>query len=838
MILAWSVALRELRGGFRGFKIFLLCLALGVAAIFSVGTVRSSIENGLETQGSVLLGGDAQLELSYRFATEEEKVWISENAISSTEIIKMRSMIQIGEEISLIEVKGVGNEYPLLGEIELTYGSLKEAFSEKNGTDGIVIEKTLAERFGIDRNDTVSIAGKSFHIGDILVREPDAATGGFSFAPKILVLNSAIEKAGLLGPGVLFETQYKMTFPVNADLDSLRSSLLETFPDSGIDWDDRRRAAPGVERFVDSMADFLILVGIAGLAVGGVGVQSAVRAHLERKTETIATLKTLGASSRIVFQTYFIQITLLSLTGILLGLAIGISVLTIFSDLIESSIPFDIEVGIYLLPILESSFYGILIAYLFSLWPLGVSSAVRPAAIYRGGDSSSLDFHKKSQIASHILLVIVTLLLSVIFFTKNGIITLGAFAGIAGILLALAGISLILKKLIRMTIQSTFIRRSPISRLALSSMSGLRSETTSVVMSLGLGLTVLAAIGQIDSNLRQVISNELPDKAPSYFFIDIQPDQIDGFINMVSEFEGVSRYETAPMLRGVLSKINGIDAREYAGDHWVVRGDRGLTYADEPSENTKIVSGNWWPKDYEGPAQVSFAREEAEEIGVDIGDELVINVLGRDIEAKITSLREVDFSSAGMGFVMTLNSSALKGAPHTHIATVYADEESETRLLKSLIREYPNVTAIRVKDAIDRAVEALTSLANAIAWATSATLVTGFVVLIGSASAGERSRIYESAIVKTLGMTRSQIMASFALRSFLMGASAGLIAIIAGGLSGWSVMTFIMESDYTFEPVSAAAIVFGGAFATLLANLLFSFRPLSSKPSSVLRAKD
>jgi putative ABC transport system permease protein len=353
-----------------------------------------------------------------------------------------------------------------------------------------------------------------------------------------------------------------------------------------------------------------------------------------------------------------------------------------------------------------------------------------------------------------------------------------------------------------------------------------------------LGLSVLAAVGQIDWNLRQAIATDLPTRAPAFFFVDIQPDQIDPFLAMMDANPAVTDLETAPMLRGVITQINGKPAREVAGDHWVVRGDRGITYAAAPGPKTRITDGTYWPEDYAGEPQISFATEEAEEMGLKLGDTMTVNILGRDLTATITSFREVDFSNAGMGFVMTLNPAALAGAPHTHIATVYAPPEAEAAILKEVTKTWPNVTAIRIREAVDRVAEALSAIATATAWAAAGTLITGFVVLIGAAAAGERARIYESAILKTLGATRGKILSSFALRSALMGAAAGIVAVVAGGLSGWAVMTFVMDSTYRFEPWSAIGIVAGGVLATLLAGLFFALRPLSARPAQTLRAQD
>jgi putative ABC transport system permease protein len=291
------------------------------------------------------------------------------------------------------------------------------------------------------------------------------------------------------------------------------------------------------------------------------------------------------------------------------------------------------------------------------------------------------------------------------------------------------------------------------------------------------------------------------------------------------------------MLRGIITRINGVPAREVAGDHWTLDGDRGVTYAATPGNST-VTQGEWWPEDYSGPPLVSFAEEEALELGLDIGDDITVNILGRDITAEITSFRVVDFSNAGINFIMTMNPGALAGAPHSHIATVYAEEEAEAPLLRDLASQYPNITAVRVRDAIARVTEALAGLAAATSYGAAATLVTGFVVLIGAAAAGERARVFEAAVLKTVGAARGRILASFAMRSALLGGAAGLVAIFAGGLAGWGVMTFVMETDFVFEPVSAIAIVSGGALTTLLAGIAFAWRPLATRPARVLRAQD
>lgn len=835
MTLAWSIARRELRGGLAGFRVFLACLALGVAAIAAVGMVRAAIQNGLAEQGAVLLGGDAQIEFTYRFASPEEREWMAGISEHVSEIVDFRSMVVLGGESALTQVKAVDDAYPLIGAVTLESGTLAQALAVSGGLPGAVMDKVLVDRLGLAVGDTFRLGLQDFRLGAVLLREPDSANGGFSLGPRTIVLTTGLAESGLLEPGTLYETEYRLLLPAGTDLAEAEARAEAEFADQGMRWSDSRRAAPGVERFVDRIGAFLILVGIAGLAVGGVGVQAAVRAYLDGKIATIATLKTLGAEGRLIFRIYLLQIGVLAAFGVTAGLILGAGVPLLFGGVIEASLPFPADIALYPAPLIEAAFYGVVTAFLFTLWPLARTERVRAAALYRGGGQAGWPAARHLWMIAGLAGVLIA---GAVWFSGTWKLTLGSAGGVIGALLVLSVAAWALRLGAKRAARSGYARGRTALRLALASIGGPREEAGSVILSLGLGLSVLAAVGQIDANLRSAIDRDLPTRAPSYFFVDIQPDQIDGFLARVTGDAQVSKVESAPMLRGVVTQINGRPAKEVAGEHWVVRGDRGLTYSATPPDNATVTAGEWWAADYTGPPQISFAAEEAEEIGLSLGDTVTVNVLGRDITAEITSFRLVDFSSAGMGFVMSMNPAALQGAPHTFIATVYADEQAEAAILRDISRAFPNVTAIRIRDAIDRVTEALSAIATATAWAAAATLLTGFVVLIGAAAAGERSRVYEAAVLKTLGATRARILWSFALRSAMTGAAAGLVAIGAGGLAGWAVMRFVMEAEFTFEPVSATAIVLGGVLATLIAGLVFALRPLAARPAQVLRSQE
>ncbi|GGE62150.1 ABC transporter permease [Actibacterium pelagium] len=836
MTLPMSVRLarRELRGGLRGFYVLLVCLALGVAAIAAVGTVRESIARGLQEEGAVLLGGDALLQFTYRQADETERAWMAENALQASEVFDFRSMVVVGEERALTQIKAVDDLYPIYGEVELEPAIPLEQALAGNGA---ALARVLADRLGLTIGDTFFLGEKEYHLTAVLNRVPDDAGGGFGLGPPTLLKAEALDGSGLLQLGTLFETEYRLSLPDGTDLAALQAEATNLFRDKGVRWRDSRNGAPGLRVFVDRLSSFLVLVGLAGLAVGGIGVAAAVRSYLEAKTEVIATLKTLGAESRTIFWAYLMQIGVLSLFGILLGVALGAMVPIAMAPLIEDQLPLPARVAIYPTPLIEATLYGALTALLFTLWPLARTQEVRAASLFRDAVSPIRAIpHPRLLLAMTVVLALLVGLSAYL----SGIPRLAIWAaiGIAGALAALAVVAMVARWLSRRLALLRAVRGRTALRLALGSVGGPGGEAVSVVLSLGLGLSVLAAVGQIDSNLRASIADELPAVAPSYFIVDIQNDQLPGLLDRTTNDPQVSRVETAPMLRGIITRINDIPAREAAGNHWVLEGDRGVTYSAKPTENTVITAGEWWAEDYAGPPQMSFAAEEAAEMGLKLGDMVTVNILGRDITAQITSFREVDFSTAGIGFILSLNPAALAGAPHTHIATVYAEEEAEAPLLRDLAKAYPNVTAIHVRDAITRVSDVLAGLATAITYGALATLVTGGFVLIGAAAAGTRLRTFEAAVLKTIGAVRSQILLSFAYRSALLGLAAGLVAVAVGAVAGWAVMTRVMHVDYSFEPVSALLIVSGGVLATLLAGLAFVWGPMTARPAQVLRAKE
>ena len=834
---AAKFARRELRGGLRGFRIFLACVILGVAAIAAVGTLRESVRAGLADQGAALLGGDAEIELTYRFANEAERNWMDGAADAVSEIADFRSMAQAGGERELTQVKAVDGDYPLVGEVELSPEmELDAALDGAEGLPGAVMQPLLLSRLGIEVGDTVRLGEQRFRVMAELVREPDPSRAGFGLGPRTIVGLPALEGSGLLSEGSLFSSKYRLDFPDGTDLAATETRAMAALDGSGARWTDACNASPRVEEFVTRLGAFLVLVGLSGLAVGGVGISAALRSYLAGKVQVIATLRSIGADQRTIFLTYFFQVGVLAVLGIIGGLILGVGLPIALGPVIAAQLPVPAVFAAYPMPMIEAALYSLLSVLIFTIWPLARAREVRAAALYREAAGGRHGWPGWRYVAATLGLLGL-LVLAAVLFSGDLRLTLWTAGGIIGALGLLTLAAIAVQHAARV-LRPRAAGRPPLG-WALGAIGGPGTTAAPVMLSLGLGLSVLAAVGQIDGNLRQSIAGDLPERAPSFFFVDLQKDQMPWFLDRLEDDPEVSRVDNAPMLRGILSRINDRPAREVAGGHWVIEGDRAVSYAEDVPVRTTLVAGDWWDDDYSGPPQLSFAAEEAREMGIGLGDQITVNILGRDITAMVTSLREVDFSSVGMGFVLLMNPGAVEDAPHTFIATVYADSEAaEEAILRDVTDRYPNVTAINVRDALSRVTDLLASLASATSWGAAVTLLTGFLVLIGAAAADSRARTYEAAILKTLGATRGQILWSIALRALILGVVAGAVALAAGIGGGWAVSRFIMDTSYAVIWPSALAIVAGGVLVTLLAGLAFAWRPLRAAPARILRTQE
>lgn len=836
--IAFRLALRELRGGLSGFYIFLACIALGTGAIAAVNSVSRGITDAIAAQGQTLLAGDIRFELDNRVATDQELAFLQsfgQVAISTG----LRSMARMpdGSQQTLAEVKAVDDAYPLYGTVETEpKAPLTSLLAENEGRFGALVAPLLLERLSVKVGDDLLLGSIRLHITGTLLREPDALSEGFGFAPRLLVSQEALKASGLIQTGSLVEHAYKIKLEDPSIRNSLGPRANRDYPAAGWSIRTADRAAPSLTENIDRFSQFLTLVGLTALIVGGVGVANAVRAFLDAKRSTIATFKCLGAPAFVVTLIYLIQILLIGLLGIAIGLVIGAVTPFAAFGFLREFLPISADATVYPHALVVATVFGLLTTFAFAVLPLGHAREVPATALFR---EQSFD-HTKLPSWPYLLAAALALagLAGLAIFTAEdrriAVVFLAAVAG-AFVLLRLvaAGISALARRSPRVN--------SPALRLAIGNIHRPGALTPSVVLSLGLGLALLVTLALIDGNLRRQLTGAMAQNAPNFFFVDIQSNEREGMVDTIKRIAPDGKVVQVPMLRGRILAFNGQDVAQMTippEGRWVLRGDRGITYAQNMPEGSSLTDGSWWTPDYTGEPLVSFSEEEGRELGLKLGDTVTVNVLGRNITAKIANFRKVEWRSLSINFVMVFSPNTFSGAPHAWLATLMdssASAETEGEILRAVTTAYPTVTTVRVKDALDIAGQLLGQLATAIRAAAAVALIASVLVLAGALASGNRARTHDAVILKTLGGTRSMLMRAFSYEYMILGLATAIFALVAGGISAWFVVSNIMKLQASFLPEVAVTTVVGALVLTVGIGLAGTWRILGQKAAPVLR---
>ncbi|HXQ52072.1 MAG TPA: FtsX-like permease family protein [Stellaceae bacterium] len=827
--------MRELRGGIAGFRIFMLCLALGVAVIAGVGSLGAAIEAGLKADSRALMGGDVEFTLVLRTATTDELGYL-EAAGQVSHVAQLRGMARTsdGQNRSLIEIKSVDEAYPLYGSVTLApAAALADALAKRDGQWGVVVAPALMDRLRIKPGDAIRIGDATLAVRGGLVHEPDGISGLIEIGPRVMMASGALAATGLDQPGVLVNHSYRVKLAPGGDAAAMVAGARTRFPDAG--WRIRQfnNAAPSLQTLLDQMTVFMALVGLAALVVGGVGVGNAISSYLAGKTETIATLKCLGASRREVFETYLAEILALAGCGIALGLVAGAAAPYVAVPLLPAALPVTARLALYPAPLFEAALFGLLTTLAFALWPLGAAAEVAPASLFRAKVEPLLGRPPKMTIAAVVAFCVLLAALAIVTAPDRATASWAVLGTVAAMLVfRLAAMALV------WAARRGGRPRYPSLRLALANLYRPGAPTAAVVASLGLGLAVLVAIALVEGNVAEEIDMRLPERAPSFFFIDIQPDQVAAFDALLQGMPGVVEEGRVPSLRGRITRINGVpvDKARVAFDaRWAIQGERGLTYAAAPPRGSRVVAGAWWPTDYHGEPLLSFDADLARGMGLALGDTLTVNVLGRELTARITNLREIDWTSLGINFAIVLSPGALDGAPQTNIATARTAPENEAALERAVIDRFPNVSAIAVKDALQALGDMVRAIGAAVTAVAAVALAAGALVLAGAIAAGHRRRVYDAIVLKVLGATRRDVTLSFLIEYGLMGLAAAGLAAAIGTLAAWLLMTRVMHAPWSFLPGVVAATVLAATLVTLVAGYAGTWRALGAKAGPYLR---
>lgn len=838
--LTLRLALRELRGGLSGFAVFIICIAIGVAAIAGITSVSRSLSDGLGREGRRILGGDLTYSLINREATDQEKAVLHAQGRVAV-VATMRAMAVAGEEgAALVELKAVDDGYPAAGEL-LTDPQVPLAglLAQKDGVFGAVADPALLARLDLKVGQTITVAGLPIVIRATLVSEPDKIASGIGFGPRLIIAQEGLRATGLVKPGSLNRWSYRLQLPsaTDADLKATQDAVAKALPEAGWEMRSRLKADPRFSQSVERFTQFLTLVGLTALIVGGVGVANAVHAFVERKRSAIATLKSVGAPGSQVVGLYLTQVMLIAGFSIAIGLAIGGALPFLLDALFRGSLPLPLDPTLAPAELALAAAYGALTALAFAMLPLGRAHDIPVSGLFRDAVDPSA---RRPRLRYRLILAFALALLA-------GLAIGTAFdRRVALIFMAAAALAFGILRIVAIGLMAGARRlphpRSFGPRMALANLHRPGAPTPAIVLSLGLGVTLLVALSVIDANVTRALTRTMPERAPNLFFLDVPSRDAEAFSTFLGALAPDGKIERVPMLRGRIAALDGKPSETIRPPQdfaWVLDGDRGISFSDTVPEGSKLVEGNWWSEEEGREPLVSFEDELGKALGLKLGSTVTVNVLGRNLTARIANFRKVEWRNLGINFVMVFSPGTFRGAPFANLATLTlpqgADPALEHRILRDLAKRFPSVTSVRVKETLEAVNGIVGKLTLAIRGASSIAILASLFVLAGAIAAGHRARLYDAVVLKVLGATRARLMMAYILEYGALGLAAAGFGLLAGSIAGWVILTRVMRLDFSLD-LSGALIAAGAAIVfAIFVGLAGTWRILGQKPAPYLR---
>ncbi|MCW1402549.1 FtsX-like permease family protein [Novosphingobium sp. MW5] len=829
---AWRIARRDLSARFKGLRLLLVCLFLGVGAPAAIGTLTRAIERELETRGQAILGGDVQVAVWQRGLSDAEQTALGKLG-KVTSGTRTQAMVSYGEAVAPVELKAIDANWPLYGRL-----TLKDGRKVGQPPEGAAwIGEGVAARLGVDKGGVLTLGPLKLTVAGVIADEPDRLGEGMGFAPPVIVREDVPFKAGLIQPGAMYRTKARVALPDGRETAPVVDELKRQFPTAGFELRTRDRASPGTERFIDRLGEFLVLVGLAALTIAGIGIGGGVSSWLDSKRGSIAALKAVGATSSDIARITLLQVAAVALVGTVAGLVAGVLVTPLLTNALSGLLPVPEGFPVEPLALLRAALYGLLVALVFTSVPLARARAFPAMALLRARVSPLGSEWKRAAwpVGLGLTLIVATAMLS----AAQPVVTATFLGGSAALLLLLG----LLGWGIRAAVARLPRPANPLLRTAMANLYRPGAQTGALVTALGFGLSAFVLLAAISSSLDANISARVPQKAPDYFVLDVPKDGVAKFRETVQKFAPGAEVRTVPALRGAVlaygrpgAMTRIADLKELPEGAGPLRGERGLTYADEVPEGNTLVEGKWWPKDYAGPPLVSIDAEIAQAAGLKVGDTLAVSVLGVERDVTIASLRRIDWATMGFNYFLVFSPNALRDAPHNFAATVDVENGAPpATLLRQLAQAFPSSSVIETGPMLRQARDLLSQMSLAILAAASVAVLAGIAVLLGAIAAARAARTYDSVILRVLGASRRQLLLVQLGEYGLLALVLALVSLGLGTGVAWLVITKMFEFDWLPDWLEVFAVLGAGLALVLGFAMAASLPVLRTRPSQALR---
>ena len=833
----FAMVWRETRAAWRRLLFFVLCIAFGVGGLIAVRSFGDLMENAILLEARSLSAADLIIGNNRPPGkqTHETLAFLraaGARVAETAELVAMAGSAD-GRQVRLVELRAVDEGYPFYGQVITGSG---RPFRELLRDDTALVDPALLLYLGAAVGDRLRIGDAEFTIAGELLKEPDGTIQLFRLGPRVMLTLAGGRATALITPTsrVRYRALVKLgpAQPLSATLAEVKARLKDS-PASVSAFDE---AQPQVRRFLEHLADYLRLLGLVALLLGGIGVSGAVRVFIAQKLDTLAILKCLGATANRVLAVYLTQAALLGVVGSLLGALLGIAVQRVLGVLMADFMPVTVRNVVSPRALAEGLALGLVITLWFAVPPLWQARRVPPARVFRRNVEPPAPWRRRLGRLGLGLGTTAALLAGLTFWQSTHAmlswIFLAAVAGTVALLAVSAlGLLALLRRLPRPT---SFALRQGLSGLYRPG-----NQTLMVTVSLGLGVLLVLTVFLIRSDLLRQVSTNAGGPQPNLFFMDIQKDQRETFRRLTEEFH-VTALPLVPVVRGRILSLNGRPVADFPADdertRRVLRFEYAFTYRDALQPGEAVVAGRFAPDPRIAGAQVSVSDWWVEAVGLGLGDTLTLDIQGVSVRATITSIRKIDWNNRRANFSFVFLPGVLEDAPQVFVSAVEApDEATRVRLQQETVRRMPNVSVIDVQVVLALVQQIMDRIALVVQFMALFSIAVGLVILAGMISTTKYQRLREAVLMKTLGATRWMVARMLAAEYLFLGAVSGAVgAFAAGGLS-WALVTFVFRGHWTLH---LPPYLWGMGLATLLvvlAGLLSSTDVLMKKPLQVLR---
>ncbi len=836
-----QMAVRELRSSWQRLLFFFLCIAIGVCAIVALRSITQNVNRAVAGEARALLTADVMVDSNRPWADDTlaiiNQIAKSGLVTARVETIESATMARPADEAKegamMIELKGIEAPFPLYGEIKLAND---QAFDHTLiANHGAVVTQQLLDRLQLQVGDRIKIGTKDFEIRAVLIQEP-GGTGGFRLGPRVFIEREALEGAGLTGFGSRARRKILLATP-DGQMETLTKLLRAELKNHLVNIRSYKDSQENLNDQIARAENYLSLTGLIILVLGGLGISNVTRVFIEQKKKSIAVLKCLGGTGGRITAVYLVQILTLGLAGSLLGVLMAKITLMVTAYYFADSLPPNLEYTLDWRAISQGLGVGMLICILFSVLPLLRVRNIKPNVLLR--DDETVPGRRIDYVRWGIGgLVIIGVLLVVSWQAgslKVGSIFLAGLAVTAGLLQLAAGLLIWLVRRVR-GVTSFALKQ------AITSLYRPGNQTRVVVTVVGLGVFLIIATRSIQSNLMNEFDFGRRGKLPNFFLIDVQRDQEQGLSELIKRETG----EEIQLIPTIRARIVAINDKEVDFDQQEMRRDRGrlgreyvVTYRPNLDDNERVIAGEFWNSEPSSAPEISIEESMRGLAGLDLGSAITFDIQGRKVTATVSSIRYVDWRNSRTGFMILFRPGALDNAPQMMIGTLNGptEEAARSQFQRVLLDQYPNISLIDVTDIVANVKRIIDNVTLAISFVGGFVFLSGALILIGSIAMTKFQRIYEAAVLKTLGAKRKVLLTILLAEYSLLGLVAGVIGSLAAVGLSYASSRYVFDVEWSFTPM----LNFTGILATIvlvvIVGAISTLDVLAKKPLLVLRTQ-